>query len=99
MNSVLSDVAARAGINVHQYYTLEVTGTPGAALADIYSFKGTSGMGVPIKYTIEFTHPQRDQPRSDYINRMATFAIQPPLAARSRTGCQEFRVTYSHITR
>ncbi|NML34806.1 hypothetical protein [Paraburkholderia antibiotica] len=52
MNSVLSDVTARAGINVHQYYTLEVTGTPGAALADIYSFEGTSGMGV-------HRHPQR----------------------------------------
>jgi type VI secretion system secreted protein VgrG len=76
------DPVVRPGIDVHQYYTLEVTGTPGAALADIYSFTGTSGMGVPPQYTIQFTHPQRDLPRGDYVNRMATFLIQPPPASR-----------------
>jgi type VI secretion system secreted protein VgrG len=73
------DPLGRPGINVHQYYTLEVNSTASSALADIYSFKGTRGMGGPTKYTIQFTHPQRDLPRSDYINKMATFVIQPPL--------------------
>jgi Rhs element Vgr protein len=76
------DPVVRPGIDVHQYYTLEVTATPSAALADIYSFNGVSGMGVPTKYTIQFTHPQRDLPRSDYVNRKATFVIQPPPAGR-----------------
>ncbi|MEW6345440.1 MAG: type VI secretion system tip protein VgrG, partial [Pseudomonadota bacterium] len=80
MNS--RDPAVRPGIDVHPFYSLEIAATPGAALADIYSFKGTSGMGVPTKYTIEFTHPQRDLPRSGYLNRMATFVIQPPAATR-----------------
>lgn len=80
MNS--RDPVVRPGIDVHQYYTLEVTATPSAALADIYSFTGASGMGVPTKYTIQFTHPQRDLPRSNYVNRMATFVIQPPPASR-----------------
>jgi type VI secretion system secreted protein VgrG len=76
------DPVVRPGIDAHQYYTLEVTATPSAALADIYSFNGVSGMGVPTKYTIQFTHPQRDLPRSDYVNRKATFVIQPPPAGR-----------------
>ncbi|MFP3276017.1 MAG: type VI secretion system tip protein VgrG, partial [Paraburkholderia sp.] len=80
MNS--RDLAVRPGIDVHPFYSLEIAATPGAALADIYSFKGTSGIGVPTKYTIEFTHPQRDLPRSGYLNRMATFVIQPPAATR-----------------
>ncbi|NVH75622.1 type VI secretion system tip protein VgrG [Paraburkholderia sp. JPY432] len=87
----------RPGIDVHQYYTLEITATPSAALADIYSFKGMSGMGVPTKYSIEFTHPQRDLPRSDYINRMATFVIQPPRAT-SWSEPEAARRVYGAIT-
>ncbi|WP_429454717.1 type VI secretion system tip protein VgrG [Paraburkholderia sp. WC7.3g] len=72
----------RPGIDVHQYYALEVVSTPSAALADIYSFTGSRGMGLVTNYTIKFTHPQRDLPRGDYINRTASFAIQPPLVTR-----------------
>ncbi|HTH61499.1 MAG TPA: contractile injection system protein, VgrG/Pvc8 family [Paraburkholderia sp.] len=71
----------RPGIDVHQYYTLDVPLTESAALADIYSFTGTRGMGEPTKYVIQFTHPQRDLPRSGYINREASFVVQPPLAS------------------
>ncbi|CAB4046721.1 hypothetical protein LMG9964_00352 [Paraburkholderia phenoliruptrix] len=39
-------------------------------------------MGVPTKYVMQFTHPQRDLPRDDYIGKMAAFAIQPPRAQR-----------------
>ncbi|MCG5077533.1 type VI secretion system Vgr family protein [Paraburkholderia tagetis] len=39
-------------------------------------------MGVPTKYVIQFTHPQRDLPRSDYIGKIAAFVIQPPRARR-----------------
>jgi type VI secretion system secreted protein VgrG len=76
------DPVVRPGIDVHQYYSLEVISTASAGLADIYSFKGTRGMGELTKYTIQFTHPQRDLPRSDYINKMASFVIQPPPATR-----------------
>ncbi|TDQ80767.1 type VI secretion system Vgr family protein [Paraburkholderia silvatlantica] len=72
----------RPGIDVHQYYTLDIPSSKSAGQADIYSFKGTRGIGEPTKYHIEFTHPTRDLQRSDYINRMASFVIQPPLATR-----------------
>ncbi|CAB3790918.1 hypothetical protein LMG28614_03195 [Paraburkholderia ultramafica] len=78
MNS--RDPLVRPGIDVHQYYTLDLPSTASAAQADIYSFNGTRGMGVPTNYKIQFTHPLPDLPRGDYINKMASFVIQPPLA-------------------
>jgi len=53
-----------------------------AALADIYAFEGTRGIGEPTKYTIWFTHPQPDLSRAEYLNKPAAFVIQPP--ARDR---------------
>ncbi|HTR05552.1 MAG TPA: phage late control D family protein, partial [Paraburkholderia sp.] len=95
MNS--RDPVVRPGIDIHQYYTLDVISTASAALADIYSFKGTRGMGELTKYTIQFTHPQRDLPRSDYINKMASFVIQPPLVTRWSSP-EEARRVYGVIT-
>ena len=95
MNS--RDPVVRPGIDIHQYYTLDVISTASAALADIYSFKGTRGMGGLTKYTIQFTHPQRDLPRSDYINKMASFVIQPPLVTRWSSP-EEARRVYGVIT-
>jgi type VI secretion system secreted protein VgrG len=80
-----SDPAPRPGIDVHQYYTLDIPSTASAALADIYSFSGSRGMGEPTKYTIQFTHPQRDLPRGDYIGKISSFSIQPPLATHWST--------------
>ncbi|MBB3257524.1 uncharacterized protein involved in type VI secretion and phage assembly [Paraburkholderia bannensis] len=73
-------LVVRPGIDVHQYYSLDIPSSPSAAQADIYAFTGTRGMGVPTKYVIQFTHPQRDLPRSDFIMKTAAFVIQPPRA-------------------
>lgn len=59
-----SDAAARAGINIHPFYNLDLKGTPAAALADVYAFDGERGIGEPTKYTIQFTHPRHDLSRS-----------------------------------
>lgn len=83
MNS--RDPLARPGINVHQYYSLDIPSSGGAALANVYAFDGTRGMGEPTKYTIQFTHPQRDLPRTDFILKPASFVIQPPPATRWHT--------------
>jgi hypothetical protein len=74
------DPVPRPGIDVHKYYTLDISSTASAALADIYSFEGSRGMGDPTKFTIQFTHPQRDLLRGDSIGKIASFSIQPPLA-------------------
>ncbi|MEX3979748.1 type VI secretion system Vgr family protein [Paraburkholderia sp. EG287A] len=80
MNS--RDPLVRPGIDIHQYYSLDIPSSASSALADIYSFKGTRAIGEPTKYTIQFTHPQHDLSRSDYINRMGSFVIQPPPVSR-----------------
>jgi type VI secretion system secreted protein VgrG len=72
------DASARAGINIHQFYSLDMPQAKSAALADIYAFEGTRGIGEPTKYTIQFTHPQHDLSRAEYLNRPAAFVIQPP---------------------
>jgi type VI secretion system secreted protein VgrG len=77
-----SDAAARAGINIHQFYSLDLKGTPAAALADVYEFDGERGIGEPTKYTIQFTHPRHDLSRGDFLHRMGAFVIQPPPANR-----------------
>ncbi|CAM2165657.1 type VI secretion system secreted protein VgrG [Paraburkholderia sacchari] len=76
MNS--RDPQVRPGIDVQQYYRLDMPQVPEAARADIYDFKGRRAIGEPTKYTIQFTHPSPDLSRSDFLNRMAAFVIQPP---------------------
>ncbi|KVN44442.1 type IV secretion protein Rhs [Burkholderia territorii] len=77
-STAFSDTPARAGVNIHQFYSLELMGAPAAALADIYAFEGTRGIGEPTKYTIEFTHPRHDLSRSGFLNRIGAFVVQPP---------------------
>lgn len=77
-STAISDTSARAGINIHQFYRLDLKGAPAAALADIYAFEGVRGIGEPTKYTIQFTHPRHDLSRSEFLNRMGAFVIQPP---------------------
>ncbi|MGU8079993.1 type VI secretion system Vgr family protein [Burkholderia pyrrocinia] len=77
-STAISDTPARAGVNIHQFYSLDLKGTPAAALADIYEFEGARGIGEPTKYTIQFTHPRHDLSRSEFLNRMGAFVIQAP---------------------
>lgn len=72
------DATARAGVNIHQFYSLDLKGAPAAALADIFEFEGTRGIGEPTKYTIQFTHPRHDLSRGEFLNRIGAFTIQPP---------------------
>ena len=72
------DTPARAGINIHQFYSLDLKGMPAAALADVYEFDGARGIGEPTKYTIQFTHPRHDLSRTEFLNRIGAFVIQPP---------------------
>ncbi|MGF6756996.1 type VI secretion system Vgr family protein [Paraburkholderia sp. GAS42] len=72
------DATARAGVNIHQFYSLDIRALPDAALADVYAFDGARGIGEPTKYTIQFTHPRHDLSRSELLNRIAAFVIQPP---------------------
>ncbi|WP_321895179.1 type VI secretion system Vgr family protein [Paraburkholderia heleia] len=80
MNS--RDPVVRPGVDVHQYYTLDMPQVKSAALADIFSFTGTRGMCEPTKYMIQFTHPRHDLSRSEYLNHMAAFVMQPPAPTR-----------------
>ncbi|WP_244142729.1 type VI secretion system Vgr family protein [Paraburkholderia phenoliruptrix] len=77
-STALYDATARAGVNIHQFYRLDMPQAKSAALADIYAFEGTRGIGEPTKYTIQFTHPRHDLSRTEYLNRPCTFLIQPP---------------------
>jgi type VI secretion system secreted protein VgrG len=77
-SNVLADADARAGIEIHQFYRLDMPQAKRAARADIFAFEGTSGMGEPTKFTIQFTHPEHDLSRIEFLNRPCTFAIQPP---------------------
>ncbi|KVT80422.1 hypothetical protein WT25_16855 [Burkholderia territorii] len=72
-----SDAPASAGVNIHQFYSLDLMGAPDAALADIYAFEGTRGIGEPFRYTIEFTHLRHDLSRGEFLIRGA------PSSARS----------------
>ncbi|MBR8144345.1 type VI secretion system tip protein VgrG [Burkholderia vietnamiensis] len=78
VSTVISNATARAGVNIHQFYSLDLMGTPDAALADIYAFDGTRGIGEPTRYTIQFTHPRHDLSRNEFLNRIGAFVIQPP---------------------
>ncbi|VWB04700.1 type VI secretion system Vgr family protein [Burkholderia lata] len=78
VSTAISDTSARAGIDIHQFYSLDIKGAPAATLADVYEFDGTRGIGEPTKYTIRFTHPRHDLSRSEFLNRMGAFVIQPP---------------------
>jgi type VI secretion system secreted protein VgrG len=79
------------GIIRHQHYSLDVAGAASTALADVFSFEGERAIGEPTKYVIQFTHPQHDLSRTEYLNRMTTFVIQPPQASRWATSAEPAR--------
>jgi type VI secretion system secreted protein VgrG len=70
--------SARAGVDIHPFYSLDMPQTKSAALADIFAFEGARAIGEPTKYTIQFTHPRHDLSRAEYLNKPAAFVIQPP---------------------
>lgn len=47
------DGTARAGVNVHQFYSLDLKGTPAAALADVYAFEGARGTKVKTQFEMD----------------------------------------------
>ena len=71
------DVAVRVGVNVHQFYSLDMPWAHSPALADIFAFEGMRAIGEPIKYASRFTHPQHDLSRTEYLKRPAAFVTQP----------------------
>ncbi len=72
------NASALPNMNVHQFYSLDMPQAPSSALADIFSFEGTRGIGEPTKYAIRFTHALHDLSRIEYLNKAAAFVIQPP---------------------
>jgi type VI secretion system secreted protein VgrG len=73
-----SSALARAGVDIHQYYSLDLPQAASAALADIFSFTGMRGICEPSRYVIQFTHPRHDLSRTEYLNKPGAFVIQPP---------------------
>ncbi|WP_175717813.1 type VI secretion system Vgr family protein [Burkholderia anthina] len=78
ISTASSDPPARAGIDIHPFYSLDIKGVPSAALADVYAFEGTRGIGVPTRYAIRFTHPRHDLSRGEFLKRIGALVIQPP---------------------
>jgi type VI secretion system secreted protein VgrG len=72
------DAQPRAGAHHHQYYRLDIPQTRSCAQAEVFSFEGQRAIGEPTRYVIRFTHPRHDLARNEYLNKPATFIIQPP---------------------
>jgi type VI secretion system secreted protein VgrG len=62
----------------HQTYRLDIPQSRSCAQADVFSFEGERAIGEPTRYVIRFTHPRHDLARTEYLNKPATFIIQPP---------------------
>ena len=84
--------------NIHRHYRLEIPWSKSSALADVFAFEGERVMGMPSKFTISFTHPERDLPRSDYLNKPAIFVIQPPYNPNTMPLPEPRRTMYGMLT-
>ncbi|KAB0641026.1 type VI secretion system Vgr family protein [Burkholderia stagnalis] len=62
----------------HRFYRLEVPQARSAEQSDVFEFHGVRAIGESTKYVICFTHPRPDLSRAEYLNKPATFVIQPP---------------------
>ncbi|MDN7665637.1 type VI secretion system Vgr family protein [Burkholderia vietnamiensis] len=67
---------ARHFLPGRQAYFFDVPGTGSAAALSVVSFDATEAMGAPTEARIVMTHPL-PLARIDYLNRDATFSIQP----------------------
>jgi type VI secretion system secreted protein VgrG len=67
---------------------LDVTGPANGRELSVVSFKAVERMGEPYRITIELTHPD-SLTRGDYLNRDATFTIDPADGSEPRVfaGC------------
>ena len=59
-----------------QPYRLEVPAAPTAIALSVVSFKAVEALGKPYQVTVQLTHPL-ELDRADYLNRPATFVIDP----------------------
>ncbi|KAI3592983.1 VgrG protein [Cupriavidus sp. U2] len=57
-------------------YRLEVPAAPTAIALSVVSFKAVEALGKPYEVTVQLTHPL-ELDRADYLNRPATFVIDP----------------------
>ena len=73
------DALPRTSAHPHQQYRLDIPQARSSAQAEVFSFHGERAIGEPARYVIRFTHPRHDLPRDEYLNRPATFIIQPPI--------------------
>ncbi|MFM0456468.1 type VI secretion system tip protein VgrG [Paraburkholderia sediminicola] len=71
-----------------QSYFLDVTGPANSRELSVVSFKAAERMGEPYRIIIELTHPE-SLAREDYLNRDATFTIDPADGSEPRVfaGC------------
>ncbi|WP_231906847.1 type VI secretion system Vgr family protein [Cupriavidus sp. D384] len=60
----------------NQSYRLEVPAAPTAIALSVVSFKAVESLGKPYQVTVQLTHPL-ELDRADYLNRPATFVIDP----------------------
>ncbi|CAB3765024.1 type VI secretion system Vgr family protein [Paraburkholderia humisilvae] len=72
------DALARTGDPHPQPYRIDIPQARSSAQAEVLSFDGERAIGEPTRYVIRFTHPRHDLSRSEYLNKPATFIIQPP---------------------
>jgi type VI secretion system secreted protein VgrG len=64
--------------SLHEVYILDVPRAASAKDISVVRFTGIEAIGEARRFAITLTHPLADLPRSDYLNRPASFTIQPP---------------------
>ncbi|WP_246270679.1 type VI secretion system Vgr family protein, partial [Paraburkholderia solisilvae] len=74
------DALPRTRASAHQHYRLDIPQARSSAQAGVFSFHGERAIGEPARYVIRFTHPRHDLSRDEYLNKPASFIIQPPHA-------------------
>jgi type VI secretion system secreted protein VgrG len=68
--------------SAHRPYRLDIPQAGSSVEADVFSFEGERAIGEATRYVIRFTHPRQDLSRAEYLNKPATFIIQPPALDR-----------------
>lgn len=73
-----SNALARPTRPTPQRYRIHIPQARSADDADVLGFEGTRAIGEPTRFAIRFTHPRHDLSRAEYLNKPATFIIEPP---------------------
>ena|ERR1700754_1229591 len=74
------DALERTSDTPHQHYRPDIAQARSSTEADVFALDGVRAIGEPTRYVIRFTHPQHALSRGEYLNKPATFIIQPPHA-------------------